>query len=164
MPFPHPPLLVRQARPRWPRWLVIAATGLALAVPSAASAALPPSTPNSAAGGNRVVTSSGILFYRKTGTRLGRDVRQFAPGRLRPGGAGEGLQRLAGAATAVTTSPTHDRFAPVSGVPTCSYSGSRAAASPARLSRKWGVCETAGSAGEAEERGWADATPCPLPL
>ena len=60
------------------------ATAIVLAVSAltfcgAAYAAPSHSVPNSVASHNCVATSSGVLFFREHGIRLGQDVRVFAP-------------------------------------------------------------------------------------
>jgi hypothetical protein len=53
---------------------LVAGTALGSAV---ASAAPPPSTPNSEASGNCVATTSGVLFFQKNGFPLAQDVSRF---------------------------------------------------------------------------------------
>ena len=61
------------------------ATAIVLAVSAsafcgaAAHAAPSHEVPNSVASHNCVATTSGVLFYREHGIRLGQDVRMFAP-------------------------------------------------------------------------------------
>jgi hypothetical protein len=52
--------------------LLVASSGMAMAD-------VPQSVPNSAVSHNCVATTSGILYYRENGIRLGQDVRKFAP-------------------------------------------------------------------------------------
>ncbi len=52
--------------------IVVSTSGTLLAAP-------PQSTLNSGARDNCIATSSGILFFKDKGIRLGEDVSQFAP-------------------------------------------------------------------------------------
>ena len=54
-------------------------TALILAFSSMAMADVPQSVPNSGASHNCVATTSGVLYFRENGVRLGQDVRKFAP-------------------------------------------------------------------------------------
>jgi hypothetical protein len=57
--------------------LATSAAVIALA-PTVAAGAPPSGVPNSAASGNCVAMTSGVLFFRERGTHLGADVSQFA--------------------------------------------------------------------------------------
>ena len=52
---------------------------LLLAFSGMAMAGVPQSVPNSGASHNCVAITSGILYFRENGIRLGQDVRKFAP-------------------------------------------------------------------------------------
>jgi hypothetical protein len=54
-------------------------TALLLASSGMAMADVPQSVPNSRASHNCVATTSGVLYFRENGVRLGQDVRKFAP-------------------------------------------------------------------------------------
>jgi len=56
----------------------IAASAVTLGNPTVALAVPPPSVPNSVASNNCVATTSGVLFFREKGEKLGKDVSQFA--------------------------------------------------------------------------------------
>ena len=58
---------------------VATATTLVVSVSGTALAAPPQSVPNSSASDNCIATSSGVLFFREKGIRLGEDVSEFAP-------------------------------------------------------------------------------------
>jgi len=55
------------------------ATTLLLASSGMAMADIPQNVPNSGASHNCVATTSGVLYFRENGVRLGQDVRMFAP-------------------------------------------------------------------------------------
>jgi hypothetical protein len=55
------------------------ATTLLLASSGMAMADIPQNVPNSGASHNCVATTSGVLYFRENGIRLGRDVSKFAP-------------------------------------------------------------------------------------
>ena len=55
------------------------ATALLLAPSGMAMADVPQSVPNSGTSHNCVATTSGVLYFRENGIRLGQDVRRFAP-------------------------------------------------------------------------------------
>ena len=55
------------------------ATALLLTSSGMAVADVPQNVPNSGASHNCVATSSGVLYFRENGIRLGRDVSKFAP-------------------------------------------------------------------------------------
>jgi hypothetical protein len=66
------------SRPRaWAMMIVVAAWALSLC--GVAYAAPSHSVPNSGASHNCVATTSGVLYFREHGVRLGQDVRMFAP-------------------------------------------------------------------------------------
>ena len=54
-------------------------TALLLASSGMAMSDVPQSVPNSRASHNCVATTSGVLYFRENGVRLGQDVRKFAP-------------------------------------------------------------------------------------
>ena len=54
-------------------------TALLLASSGMAMADVPQSVPNSRASHNCVATTSGVLYFRENGVRLGQDVRKVAP-------------------------------------------------------------------------------------
>jgi hypothetical protein len=65
-------------RPKvWLMTIVVAAWTLSLC--GVAYAAPSHSVPNSGASHNCVATTSGVLYFREHGVRLGQDVRNFAP-------------------------------------------------------------------------------------
>ena len=53
-------------------------TSVIALAPTVAAGAPPPSVPNSAASGNCIAMTSGVLFFRERGIHLGADVSQFA--------------------------------------------------------------------------------------
>jgi hypothetical protein len=57
--------------------LTTSATVMALA-PTVAAGAPPSSVPNTAASGNCIALTSGVLYFRERGVHLGTDVSQFA--------------------------------------------------------------------------------------
>lgn len=61
----------------WATAILVAVS--ASAVCSVAYAAPSHEVPNSGASHNCVATTSGVLFFREHGIRLGQDVRMFAP-------------------------------------------------------------------------------------
>ena len=66
------------SRPR--AWAIaIVAAAWALSLCGAAYAAPSHGVPNSGASHNCVATTSGVLFFREHGIRLGQEVRLFAP-------------------------------------------------------------------------------------
>lgn len=68
-------------RKHHPKAFVAAAisAALLLAFSGVAMADAPQSVPNSGASHNCVAATSGILYFRENGVRLGTDVRKFAP-------------------------------------------------------------------------------------
>lgn len=70
--------MTRKKNPRaWAAVTMI--TALLLAPSGMALAEVPQTVPNSGASHNCVAVTSGVLYFRENGVRLGQDVRKFAP-------------------------------------------------------------------------------------
>lgn len=66
--------MIRKNGPR--AWAAVTMTSVLLLVPSGVVMA---DVPNSGASHNCVAATSGVLYFRENGIRLGQDVRKFAP-------------------------------------------------------------------------------------
>lgn len=70
--------MIRKINPRaWAAVTMI--TALLFATSGMALAEAPRTVPNSGASHNCVAATSGVLYFRENGVRLGQDVRKFAP-------------------------------------------------------------------------------------
>ena len=67
----------RKNNPR--AWAAVTMITALLLAPGMAMADVPQGVPNSGASHNCVATTSGVLYFRENGVRLGQDVRKFAP-------------------------------------------------------------------------------------
>ena len=61
-------------------WVAVTTITALLLAPSGTALAEPPQTvPNSGESHNCVAATSGVLYFRENGGRLGQEVRKFAP-------------------------------------------------------------------------------------
>jgi hypothetical protein len=67
----------RKNNPR--AWAAVTMITALLLASGMAMADVPQGVPNSGASHNCVATTSGVLYFRENGVRLGQDVRKFAP-------------------------------------------------------------------------------------